>query len=177
MQIELQPHPSSRTDAVTDVYLDLERSSEHLSLWYVVQGNIPELAIPARSEPRRADDLWQTTCFELFVRGEGLAYHEYNFSPSAEWAAYAFDSYRTGMQDIPVVNEPIISVSQTPFGLETHITLGLPLGIEATRIGFSAIIEETDGTKSYWALAHPDGPPDFHHDACFAATLPPIAAA
>ncbi len=39
-------------------------------------------------------------------------------------------------------------------------------------IGISAVIEETDGTKSYWALAHPPGKPDFHHPACFAATLP-----
>lgn len=39
-------------------------------------------------------------------------------------------------------------------------------------LGISAVIEETDGTKSYWALAHAEGKPDFHHGACFAATLP-----
>jgi len=26
---------------------------------------------------------------------------------------------------------------------------------------------------SYWALAHPEGKPDFHDPACFAATLEP----
>lgn len=35
----------------------------------------------------------------------------------------------------------------------------------------SAVIEETDGTKSYWALAHPPGRPDFHHSDCFALEL------
>jgi hypothetical protein len=39
-------------------------------------------------------------------------------------------------------------------------------------VGISAVIEEQDGTKSYWALAHPPGAPDFHHPTCFAATLP-----
>ena len=40
-------------------------------------------------------------------------------------------------------------------------------------IGLSAILEEKDGTKSYWAVAHPDGDkPDFHDAACFAAHLP-----
>lgn len=39
-------------------------------------------------------------------------------------------------------------------------------------IGLSAVIEEIDGTKSYWALAHPDGPPDFHDPTCFIARLP-----
>ena len=40
-------------------------------------------------------------------------------------------------------------------------------------MGLSAVIEEKDGTVSWWALAHPEGPPDFHHDACFALELPP----
>jgi len=41
-------------------------------------------------------------------------------------------------------------------------------------IGLAAVIEELDGTKSYWALAHPPGAPDFHHADCFALTLPAI---
>jgi hypothetical protein len=40
-------------------------------------------------------------------------------------------------------------------------------------VAISAVIEELDGTKSYWALTHPPGKPDFHHPTCFAATLPP----
>jgi hypothetical protein len=34
------------------------------------------------------------------------------------------------------------------------------------------VIEETNGRKSYWALAHPPGKPDFHHSDCFALGLP-----
>ena len=36
------------------------------------------------------------------------------------------------------------------------------------RLGLAAVIEETSGRKSYWALAHPPGKPDFHHSDCFA---------
>jgi hypothetical protein len=39
-------------------------------------------------------------------------------------------------------------------------------------LGISAVIETRDRQKSYWALAHPPGKPDFHHADCFAATLP-----
>ena len=40
-------------------------------------------------------------------------------------------------------------------------------------MGLCAVIEEKDGTKSYWALAHPPGDkPDFHDPACFALELP-----
>jgi hypothetical protein len=35
------------------------------------------------------------------------------------------------------------------------------------------VLEESEGTKSYWALAHPPGDkPDFHAADCFAASLP-----
>ena len=41
------------------------------------------------------------------------------------------------------------------------------------QLGLSAVLEEKDGTKSYWALAHPPGDkPDFHDPDCFAAQLP-----
>ena len=39
-------------------------------------------------------------------------------------------------------------------------------------LGLTAVIEAKDGTKSYWALAHAPGPPDFHNPDCFIATLP-----
>ena len=56
-------------------------------------------------------------------------------------------------------------------GLAATIDLsGLPKGV--WRVGFSAVIEERDGTMSYWALAHPPGKPDFHHRDCFALELP-----
>ena len=50
-----------------------------------------------------------------------------------------------------------------------------PEGIEsaadiAAGLGLSAILEEEDGTISYWALAHPPGRPDFHHPDCLALT-------
>jgi hypothetical protein len=39
-------------------------------------------------------------------------------------------------------------------------------------LALSAILEEKDGTKTYWALAHADERPDFHHPDCFVARLP-----
>jgi hypothetical protein len=43
----------------------------------------------------------------------------------------------------------------------------LPSGA-ARQLGVAAMIEETNGRRSYWALAHPPGKPDFHHADCFA---------
>ena len=40
-------------------------------------------------------------------------------------------------------------------------------------VGLCAVIEEEGGVKSYWALRHGDGEPDFHDPACFTANLGP----
>lgn len=42
----------------------------------------------------------------------------------------------------------------------------------AWQMNLTAVIEANDGTKSYWALAHPAGPPDFHNPDCFVARVP-----
>lgn len=116
-------------------------------------------------EPVRTDGLWRHTCFEAFVAGAGPAYREFNFAPSGAWAAYAFDDHRSGMRDV----EAAPSVGWQDGNLIAEVAV--PIAGD-WRLNLTAVIEETDGTKSYWALAHPDGPPDFHDPACFVLALP-----
>jgi hypothetical protein len=40
------------------------------------------------------------------------------------------------------------------------------------RLGLTVVVEAVDGSKSFWALEHPAGPPDFHNADCFVARLP-----
>jgi hypothetical protein len=104
---------------------------------------------------------------------DGPAYYEFNFSPSREWAAYLFRGYRDGgtIEDNELA--PVISVQQSGdlLALSAVVQLGrLPLiqsGINI-KLGLSAVIEETDGKFSYWALKHPAEKPDFHHADSFA---------
>lgn len=133
------------------------------------------LLLPPPASSVRKDELWKTTCFEIFLRDAGEErYWEYNFSPSSEWAAYAFDRYREGMREADLALAPHIEIMQkgAHFHLAADIGLaGLPRGrLSAT---FSAVIEESNGAKSYWAVAHPSDKPDFHHPACFTAILAP----
>jgi hypothetical protein len=51
------------------------------------------------------------------------------------------------------------------------------LGPDASwRLGLSALIDDTGGARSYWALAHAPGKPDFHHAASFALDFSPAIA-
>jgi hypothetical protein len=50
----------------------------------------------------------------------------------------------------------------------------LPIGAaEPLAVALSAVVEERDGTLSYWARRHPPGRPDFHHAEAFADRLEP----
>jgi hypothetical protein len=47
----------------------------------------------------------------------------------------------------------------------------VPLRADARRLALSAVIEETSGALSYWALRHAAGKPDFHHADAFTHPL------
>lgn len=134
---------------------------------FILDADLNRLRIPARRASRFVDGLWRHTCFEVFLARKGSpAYREYNLSPSGEWASYAFRKYRRrGEAD---------AASPRPRLRRAAGTLRLDGTIEAKgpwRIGLSAVIEEKSGARSYWALRHPPGKPDFHHRRAFALDL------
>ena len=75
-------HPSTPAGAVHTVDADLERVAGGVVATFRVSGDLSRLVLPEPAAAGRADDLWKTTCFELFVEGEGATYREFNFSPS-----------------------------------------------------------------------------------------------
>jgi len=178
MRQTLKLHPDSPCDAVSRIDVDVGRPcADALVLRYAAAGRPGALRLPPAASGR-AEGLWRHTCFEAFVQAEpGGAYVELNFAPSTQWAAYLFDGYRNGMRVAGGMAAPHIDIQADgpAFALQATLSLdGLPeLAREAAwRLGLSAVIEETNGRLSYWALAHPPGKADFHHADCFALVLP-----
>ena len=169
----LVPHPRTPPARVEAVEVELIDSGDDISIIYRVAGTA-DLIVPDPASPSRRDSLWETTCFELFLKPEGDGcYFEFNFSPSGEWAAYRLEGYRAGRSDLPAPVDPHIERIDAPLRLEVDVEVelsGLPNA--PMRMGLCAVIEERGGRKSYWALAHPPGEPDFHDEACFALELP-----
>ena len=157
-------HPPLQVKAVSMRRVDL--NDGRTMLRYRVDG-CESLVLPPYPGKGRADDLWRTTCFELFLGGNGPAYLEFNFSPSGKWASYFFPAYREGRIEPELSEQPDIRTDQ---GQEIFVlTAFLPTRDVAGigRVGVSAVIEEAGGRLSYWALDHGDGKPDFHDPACF----------
>jgi hypothetical protein len=182
MRQALKLHPVSRCTAATRVEVDVARPRRcGLVLHYLVTGKISDLRMPPVAAPARADELWQHTCFEAFVRAlPGAAYYEFNFAPSTQWAAYRFGAYRREMSVANEVSAPLVEVQSSGQLYKLQASLELDgmsnLPSDAVwRLGLSAVIEEASGCKSYWALAHPPGKADFHHSDGFALELPPAS--
>lgn len=175
----LVAHPATPDAAVAAIEAAVHRGPGGvLTLSFLVTGRIEALNIPPRAAPIRTDDLWRHTCFEAFLRAPGAdPYVEFNFSPSSQWAAYAFSGYRERAPD-PAMPAPFIDADggRTRFELRASVDVsGFPdlLADAPWRVGLSAVLEAADGHRAYWALAHPPGRPDFHHADAFALTLPP----
>jgi hypothetical protein len=176
MRLQLRPHPDTPCDAVSSIAVEIERpEGEIVLLRYVLFGEIARLAIPPAAAPARTDELWRRTCFEAFLRpGDGEAYVEFNFAPSTQWAAYRFTGYRHGVAPAEIA-APRIEVVADDTTLELAVQLnlaGLALPPGPCRVALCAVIEAASGAKSYWALAHAPGRPDFHHRSSFAYELP-----
>jgi hypothetical protein len=176
-ELVLVPHGSGAAQVVVAVAaraeIDERRSSVRFS--YRLTGDLAQLAIPHRSRPQRAARLWEHTCFEAFIApGPGSRYFELNFSPSTQWAAYAFGDYRQGMSEHELAQAPSIVVTATAD--ELNVTAAVELGAFPAapwpwRIGLTAVVEDRAGGRAYFALRHPRENPDFHDVAGFTALL------
>jgi hypothetical protein len=174
MRQTLRLHPDSSCLAVTHIEVEVARPRDRsLVFAYTVTGRISDLAMPAVVTAARKDELWRHTCFEAFVGSSpDVAYYEFNFGPATQWAAYRFSGYRAGMRLATEISPPQIAVESGPdrYILRAWLEMDHALlsGGAIWRIGVSAVIEETSGHQSHWALAHPPGKADFHHSDCFA---------
>ncbi|MDZ3831751.1 MAG: DOMON-like domain-containing protein [Sphingopyxis sp.] len=176
MRAELICHPDTPAVAVRSVAVDVELSFEDgFALRFMVEGDIDALLLPQGEgelviADAATDGLWQSSCFEAFLTDAGEPdYTEFNYAPDGRWACYQFDDYRALLH--PDELAPWVMAAEK--GAD-HYALRVEPGIfpeEDSKLALSAVIEERDGTKSYWALHHPPGKPDFHHPDCFRLAL------
>ncbi|EIC29172.1 MULTISPECIES: DOMON-like domain-containing protein [Methylomicrobium] len=173
----LHCHSATPNDSIDSLSVEIERDAEAgLTLRYRLAGHLEKILIPAAKPSAAGDGLWRHTCFEAFAAAAGTsAYREFNFSPSREWAAYAFGDYRA-RRPWSIGTPPVIEVSQPQDQLLLTARIAaddLPAGDRLT-LGLTAVIESIDGNLSYWALHHPGEKPDFHDRAGFVYPLDSI---
>jgi hypothetical protein len=176
MRQVLHVHPDFPSAAVSRVEVDIVRHLGSVELQYRVTGQTNALRLPPFVTSARTDELWKSTCFEAFIRpAPADAYFEFNFAPSTQWAAYGFTGTREGMHNADASPDRIKAERTADlYTLDVSLDLTRIPALSDTpwHLNLTAVIEETDGRKSYWALAHPNGKPDFHLPDCFVLELP-----
>jgi hypothetical protein len=173
--LQLICHPDNPPKDVESIEVAVSLSAAG-EFWVRYHVEIPEesLVIGESALAERTHGLWNSTCFEAFLRFPGQnEYLEFNFAPSSQWAAFQFKNYREGATDYAMDVAPEIGLdcSNSHFALEAELQLSPEWCDRPVEISLTAIIEETGGCKSYWALYHGNGEPDFHQSDCFRLTL------
>lgn len=176
----LQRHPGTPAPSA-HTRLAIKASAQRLSpdiaeLRYQLQGDLTQLVIPPMGPLIRGDGLWRSTCFEAFIAlAPGGPYAEVNASPSGAWALYTFDRYRKRADQESAMRVDSLGSIFEPKKLRVTARISGLNQLNALQgrlcLGLSAVIEDKAGVCSYWALAHPTGKPDFHHEATFAARV------
>lgn len=168
----LIPHPAFAPKDIEGVSVRWsELDDGRLMLRYRVDG-CASLSLPEFRGKGRGDELWSTTCCELFLNDGGGAYRELNFSPSQQWAAYRFAGYRGNRENFDPRRDPEIKpeLGHSIFMLTVFLDKRELQGAQSAAL--SAVLHEEDGKRpSYWALAHNGLKPDFHDPACFRVAL------
>lgn len=181
-RVLLTCHAVHPCQVVSTCEVSVSWQHDGLTLVYRIRGDLDRLLLPAPTpRPGFADGLWQHTCLEAFVAGAGSErYHEFNFSPAGNWAAYAFAAYRQRDRAWQATVAPYLAWQSD--AAEGILTVRIPKELlptgDALQLGLSAITEAADGGLSYWALRHADAKPDFHcsESFCLTLTTPPDSA-
>lgn len=160
----------------------LERQGDQLRIDYQLDGDLDSVVMPAAAPegPKRCNELWEHTCFELFLAAEGAEpYWEVNLAPNGHWNLYRLEGYRQGLQPVPDREALPFTVRHGAGELELALELRLPQELAMAcrarplQLGVTSVIEQQGGALSYWALAHSGLEADFHRREDFLLRLEP----
>ena len=143
-----------------------------LALDYELLAPASELIWPAATTPpERRDELWQSTCLELFIaKPNEPRYWEINLSPSGDWNVYRLSGYRQGLQAEPSIQRISLNSQSAADRHQLHARVELPPALSEVaplEANLCAVLEHANGSNSYWALCHPGSEADFHARAGF----------
>ena len=178
---------SGTSDSDIALPLDIEitgtvsLANDTLDVIYLIAGTTERIKFASASpRPSRKDELWRTTCFELFMKlPMATEYWEFNLAPSHDWNAYRFTNYRSALQQEAHVADTKIATELTNQNFtRLQATLPLPSRVlgQPLAIGISSVIEDREGNLHYFSLRHAGTKPDFHDPAGFDIKIDPTSA-
>ena len=143
------------------VTTDINVNANNLRLRYSIAVT-QRLVWPEFNALERKDELWKSTCLELFLSSPNdPSYLEINLSPCGAWNSYSFSSYREGMK-----REPDAELVEFEVGSPGVITASFIITRLADPVLFgpATILADKNGSLRYFSTKHGETP-DFHDRA------------
>lgn len=152
------------------IWATAERASNNFMFNFELKNVSPNIVWPVPNDsPKHADGLWTSTCFEAFIGHQSHPkYVEWNFSPSQDWACYAFDHYRDRARQEHRWQPPqiVATMGQESARVQVQVNAAPCLTILGEAgdllIGLSAVVQHQGKDLEYWAISHNKDTPDFH---------------
>ena len=150
--------------------------AETIQIHYQLSGDLNAVAIPQRTNPPvRRDELWTTTCLELFIGEKGtLPYWEYNLSPNGDWNIYKLTDYRSNLTPEQNYQDLASAMHSGASHFELNVVCPIPVDLKTSPkldVAICAVIQLKQGAISYWALNHGGAEADFHRRDGFVLSL------
>lgn len=175
VHVTLTGHAANPARFHQHIDVSVARAAEGgMVLNYRIHGLNLDLHVPTPHAPAPANELWRTTCCELFIGPASQTdYREFNFSPSGQWTSYDFHDYRQNAEVTRNLPAPALRSQRSEDLLELEATLPHAALPDSPRLhlALAVILASNEGHIGYWALVHPPGKPDFHNRRGFALHL------
>ena len=124
-----------------------------------------KLVVPRFAGKGRADELWKTTCFELFLREPARGRYR-RAQPLALRALGGLRLHRLSRGHERPPDAARAELHRCVSGRRWRSSMRRCRSPRCPplpwQVGLNAVLEEQGGRLSYWAIAHPPGKPDFH---------------
>lgn len=143
-----------------------EIKKKSISLSFTLQGELEEYFFEEPRAKKRANELWRTTCFELFLANrENEDYYELNFSSSLAWNFYHLSAYRAEVQEVELLFEPQIEIhiKENVFQVSFEVEVEACFLEQFNLYNVASILLTKENKRTFWSEKHLTAVPDFHH--------------
>ena len=167
MQKTLTSHTSIDNVSITST-LNIFPKKVHLT--FMLNGEIKNYIVPNKEKLKRANELWKTTCFELFLaNSKEEKYYELNISPTLAWNFYTLSEYRAVPKEVAEEIEPLIMSRRDEENYEITFELeSKTVNFEAfDTFNLACILLSNAKKRTFWSLNPQHGLPDFHNQQSF----------
>ena len=168
----LVPHSEKSYPFSFITKINANKNSFYVS--YTLEGDISSIDLGNYTpDKNRRLNLWEKSCFELFLCSEDGHYLEFNLAPNFGWNVFSFTKLRGPLLELDTIHDIEMDIlnSSEKFFLVAKIDFkDLPekfREIDKLKFGITSVMKLQNNDVEYWALTHCDQRPNFHRYESF----------